>query len=73
MAGALALTARTPMCCDADQRPAIEIRTDAYSLAEFDVLNVVRQFSALRGNPGAPMTLSRVRSLPAPITYRRVP
>lgn len=71
VAGALALTSRTTDCCDGDGQPRIDILTDAYSLPQFDVLEVRRQSSVLRA--GAPMTLSAVRRLSTPLTYRRVP
>ena len=73
VAGALALTSRTTSCCDADRRSSTEILTDAYTLAEFDVLKVERQLSILREPPGSLMTLSGARSLPHTITYQRAP
>jgi hypothetical protein len=73
VAGALALTSRTTNCCDAGQPSSTRIVTDAYRLAEFDVLTIERQFSMLREPAGSLMTLSRLRGLPFRITYRRVP
>ena len=73
VAGALALTARTTTCCDAERRSSTAVLTDAYSLTAFDVMRVQRHVSMLREPPGSLVTPAPGWARPVTITYRRAP
>jgi hypothetical protein len=70
VAQTLALTSKITRCCDRGGLASTEIITDAYSLAEWNVLRMERQLSYLRPE-GFLRDLSGVRNNTQTIFYRR--